>query len=236
MKNPLRFVAIVLVAVTCVYIFAGDYIEVWRVKAESEWIEDFYTSEGYYPTVSDFQQRFPLTGILTASQYYSSGDAPKHFELSYRLLFGRERSFALGGFSSDLWGGGGEYNIKQCARWSIENRNLAAPWSIYEYIEGTFIDGVLVSDVKKGTISFHYGGNSAPDYMYGKNVEIITGLVKPRILKTGNFEYVYISDADSVYKYHISHKGNEIILTRGEKIGNVPTGCPKGPITEFEYQ
>lgn len=210
------------------YIYFSDQSKLGKLRTETSWLEGFYTANGYFPNVQDFNKQFPNPGI---EQEYSpavtnwqddlnSSNPAWNFDIEYKLtstFF--KKSYALGYPDSGEFGFEGDYHVLACPRWNALGFQTFASDGIYAYPPGP--GGGLRTDFYKGTVYFTASDNKGNTTI---NKLLLSGLDRPRILSKGEPRTFYITNGDSVYSY--IYDGAAVTLSNPVEIGKVPTQCP----------
>lgn len=196
-------------------------------------VEDFYTLNGYYPTNTEFDKL--VQGMNHHFFYTSYGENPLTYSLKYYVRF--RKSAVFGNSVWSMFGSNNGYIVSPCPRWDstiVSNifSNLDYNYSpllsrdLYIYINNTDIEGLIIADVKQGTVYFEYGGNTVPNFLEGKKVALLSGLDKPRLFQSGNFnKEIYVTNGNGIYLYKITTNNNSMQLVKQAEVGSVPNKC-----------
>ncbi len=225
------FGIIALVLASQIFFYVKDEIEIKEIKAQVNWLEQFYTDNHRYPNESEFYSRFPdKNRVLSYGPNYTAFEHDsetnyndtQNFALMYTIHNQNKPGAPGKKVNKDMIGIYDFTRVTPCKRWHklIDSMSIPAAFTVVKSEMGNF-NYQLNADFEKGTIAL---------VANNKSKIILNDLKHPRFLHPKkdlgyNENSVLITHDNDVIKYTWSEASGGTLINP-EKVADVPTTCP----------
>ena len=214
---------VIIYGLCSAYVYFSNQSKIKTLVTEANWIEYYYTQNGYFPDNATFATQFPHPNVNQtyeshgiSQKLYPNDNPSQRFELKYRLTTPWQKSYALGWAETTEFGFDGNYNIDPCPRWKSVGFNSFPEYNGYVYPPG----GGLQPNFNLGTVLY------MPQNSNVVTQTVLTGLSKPRLLQNGDATKIYVTDGDEIFSYNYSFANSKVVLSYRQEYKPIPTECP----------